>query len=162
MQWVANYWRRHENGQYNTRRSAFWRTIHNTLIGLGITPSADRDWSSHLVWTDLYKVAPSTTGNPSSKLMKAQLEECGMILEKELISYEPKRVLFLTGKNWVDDFKGLLNKFVIHKECHDGLAEVLAEFDCGSGVRSKVVIAKHPQGKKEAKLVEEVVALFRN
>lgn len=163
MQWVADYWERREKGKYNTKKSAFWRVIHDVLIELRITTPTDRDWSSHLVWSDLYKAAPSTTGNPSSKLIKVQREICELILEKELATFTPKRVLFLTGYNWLkDDFSKLLSTFVIKKTdfSKDALAQVFAEIDLGNPITSSVVIAKHPQGKNSRKWVEEVVRMF--
>lgn len=156
LSWVTNAW---GGKQYNTKKSAFWRVIHKMLRELGIEHS-DENWPSYIVWSNLYKVAPYEGGNPSSQLINIQQVECASILKREVYLFQPKRILFLTGYDWANDILNKINEFQIHKKCH-GLAEAKGQF-FGEGIKSEVVIAKHPQGKKESALVDEVALLFNS
>ena len=72
MTWVTNQWGNTNKG-YNTRRSAFWRVIRGVVDGLGIADVEQDAWSSHLVWSNLYKIAPANGRNPSKTLSDIQL-----------------------------------------------------------------------------------------
>ena len=64
-----------------------------------------KNWSSYLVWSDLYKVASPEGGNPSTKLCNAQLDKCGRLLLKEEIAYyKPKRNFIPNRIRLVCDF----------------------------------------------------------
>ncbi len=85
MSWVTTQWG--ATDCYNTKRSPFWRVIRRVVYGLSIASANDRDWSSHLVWSNLYKLSPEAGRNPSSGLMRAQLEGCKKLNALELETY---------------------------------------------------------------------------
>lgn len=143
--------------QYNTNRSAFWRVIHKTLQKLEIGHN-DKHWPSYIVWSNLYKTAPYEGGNPSGKLINIQQRHCAAILKKEIYLFKPKKILFLTGYDWAKDVLNKINEFHLNNE-FDGLAEARGQF-VSEKIVSKIVIAKHPQGKDESRLVDEVIMLF--
>ena len=62
MRWVTDLW--HHQTEYNTARSAFWRVVQAVTTGLGIANKTEELWSSHIAWTNLYRVAPHAGGNP--------------------------------------------------------------------------------------------------
>lgn len=92
------------NKGYNTKRSAFWRCIRGVVQGLGVADVEDAGWSSHLVWSNLYKVSPAGGGNPKGVLRKVQFRGCAELLNSELRTYRPSRVLFATGFDWAEPF----------------------------------------------------------
>lgn len=97
MSWVINRWNETE---YKTRTSAFWRCIREVVGRLEIAPindGPDSKWPSHLVWSNLYKIAPLSGGNSGGFLRRIQQEGCEKLLEWEVTTYKPKRILFLTG-----------------------------------------------------------------
>lgn len=63
MLWVKDGWG--ATDRYNTKRSAFWRAVRGVVEGLGISDVEHDTWSSHLVWSNLYKLSPADGGNPS-------------------------------------------------------------------------------------------------
>lgn len=159
MKWVIDYWG-NEGGDYNTKRSAFWRVIRAVLARLEMADLKEDSWSSHLVWSNLYKIAPAEGGNPSNKLCEIQLAGCRELFKLELITYTPRRLLLLTGTEWAEPF---LADF-------DGKSQVAtgSSYAKQYGTLSiipdrkpvKFVVAAHPQGKQEKPWVMEVCSAF--
>ncbi len=158
MLWVSDSWS--GTSEYNTRRSAFWRVVRETVKGLGVADVEMDDWPSHLIWSNLYKMAPDQGGNPSGKVCSAQLEHCRELLFTEIATYKPKRVLFLTGLNWANSF---LHDRVPSLEVVSGYhyVEAVGKMPIDeAGESVALVVAAHPQGKTEAVWVDEVVRVF--
>jgi hypothetical protein len=155
LSWVAKV--QDSNGNYNPRRSAFWRVIKRIRAKID-RDNCDPKWSSKLAWTNLYKIAPSRGGNPSPKLTRLQLEYCIEMLRLEVSCLSPKRILFLTGNNWAEPFIGDVQKQ--NQSCEiDSLdfkyVDVILKIP-----NLVIVVAKHPQGKPEEKYVCEVMKAF--
>lgn len=150
MKWITENWDSECNGTYRMNKSAFWRVVKNILSKLKITNSDI--WSSYLVWTNLYKIAPAQGGNPTEKMCKAQLGNCLSLLKNEIDFFKPKRILFLTGYDWFKDFEEVFSG----KKTHSGN---LVEWKGFLG-KIKIVVAKHPERKDETKYVQQVVKTF--
>jgi len=150
MRWVTKSWGAAED--YNTKRSAFWQCIRSVVHELAIADVEDVGWPSHLVWSNLYKVSPAKGGNPSKKLCDIQLAGCAELLDLELQTYRPSRILFLTGVEWVAPFLRGANLHDSH-----GFRYVKQS---GGAFGARCVIAAHPQGKLRSKWVQEVVTAF--
>ena len=158
MRWVIDLWGAGDS--YNTRRSAFWRVIRNTLRDLEICDVGSEyvPWSSHLVWSNLYKVSPADGGNPDNALIDIQLPLCKKMLRLELNEFKPKRLLFLTGNDWSNDF--LSDRWFKRSRQIGNCAYDFVE-DFGLLRKSiKFVVACHPQGKPEEDWTNEVVRAF--
>jgi hypothetical protein len=154
MTWVSAQWA--AGTEYGTNRSAFWRVIRRTLKSLNIAVSEnEEEWPSHLVWSNLYKIAPAGGGNPTGKLKKAQEHGCREIFRLELKEYEPRRLLLLTGwHGWADQFLSNDNMQIVNGKFvkATGLIQASNNVIC--------VVACHPQGKNEALWTGEVIAAF--
>lgn len=163
MMWVSKCWG--SKGGYNTKRSAFWRVVRLVVENKGIANVKCPGWPSFLVWSNLYKVSPSGGGNPGETLCRAQFEGCVDLLKAEIEEYRPKRILFMTGLNWVSDFfEGFKGRGVIVQSKRSPRGYVYVE-DSGSislpdGYTTSYVVAVHPQGKPEDDWVKEVCACF--
>ena len=150
MYWVTAGWGVGDG--YNTKRSAFWRCIRRVVQDLGIADVEDAGWSSHLVWSNLYKVSPAGGGNPSNVLCEIQFPGCAELLNLELRAYRPARVLFLTGVDWAAPFLqagGLQEGVGFHYVKRAGDAH-----------GARCVVAVHPQGKPGAAWAREAVTAF--
>lgn len=162
MLWVTDWWGTDRAGSnYNTAKSAFWRVIRQIINELHIPCVNDQNWPSHLVWSNLYKIAPSKGGNPGSKLCDIQLQGCLELLQMEVTNYLPRRILFLTGINWARPFITALhgninarNPAFTHVEAY-GSANTAAEH------QYRFVVASHPMGKPECPWVNEVLQAFQ-
>ena len=157
MLWVTKLWKQQED-TYNTKRSAFWRAIRGVVRDLRIADVEKDDWPSHLVWSNLYKVAPADGGNPNGALCDIQRPGCVKLLEMELAEYKPERLLFFTGLNWLGRFREKMNHQV--ERTDDKYVHATGLWQIAEGMTTKVVVAAHPQGKNERELVEEVVKGF--
>lgn len=102
MQWVENL--AGAENDYNTNKSAFWRTIKGVTKGLYHVD----DWSSYIAWSNLYKMAPYEEGNPIESIKQYQLPFCKKIFKAELDILQPKFVVLLTSE-WEKDFLYYLN-----------------------------------------------------
>lgn len=151
MAWVHDQWG--TSDLYNTRRSAFWRVSKRVLEG--VTQSLSEVWSSHLVWSNLYKIAPAAGGNPDGSLQQAQFEGCVELLKVELDRYRPRRLLFLTGLNWARPFLSSLGFEPFGEDLDRRFVEAV-----GATGETRWVIAQHPMGKNEDVWVREVIEAF--
>ena len=77
MAWVTERWG--ATNCYNTKKSAFWRVIKQVTQSL-MADANCKDWSSRLVWSNLYKVSPGKGGNPGPTLCNVQLCGCKEVL----------------------------------------------------------------------------------
>jgi hypothetical protein len=162
LDWVGGLWNaqpKKSDGSriYSTGRSAFWRVIRQILGHLDASEQTN-DWATHLVWTNLYKVAPPEKGNPSGKLCRFQQSGAENVLSCELKIYNPKRVLFLTGSNWFLPFSIPIG-FTSTVHPAGKLVERIGHIRTVNG-RIDAVVAKHPQGKPEDRFVTEVCEAF--
>ncbi|MBI1784170.1 hypothetical protein HYR69_03420 [Candidatus Sumerlaeota bacterium] len=159
MLWVSQRWGASDG--YSTKKSAFWRTSKLITEALGIADETQDNWPSHLIWSNLYKVAPGDGGNPSSELRSVQLSPCIELLRQELVQWRPARALFFTGIRWVMPFLPSLNFDCVSKT-ENALVELTGKISFPEVAHKLVVVvAKHPQGKPERTVAEEVVRFFQ-
>ena len=156
MRWVLEGWGNTTEGVYNTRKSAFWRVIKQVTHQV-CTGASEDDWASHLVWSNLYKVAPSEGDNPTVRQMKAQREGCKRLLRLEIEEFSPSRLLFLTGWDWA---KWFLQEWGDVAPAEGTYVEATGRLRTGEGRSCAMVVARHPERKPEAPWVKEVLAAF--
>lgn len=99
--WMIRCWQKSKDRKYCSN-TAFWRAVKLVVEGLG---TGSDYWASRLAWTNLYKIAPATGGNPAGKLRKYQLQHCINLLKLELDGFKPRYVLVVTG-DWFMPFIG--------------------------------------------------------
>lgn len=137
--------------KYNPNRSAFWRfgrRVHESLCG------SQPDWSSHICWTNLYKISPAAGGNPSAALQRTQEPFCIELLTREISTWNPEIVLVLTGADWFQPFGDAMEI--------DFDKNAAAAKDCsfvqkvGRTENAIWIVGKHPQGKPETAFLHEV------
>lgn len=129
-----------------------------STVAQAITGLTD-DWPGTLIWSNLYKVAPFQGGNPSPTLKNAQLETCQRHLAAEVALWKPKRILFLTGWSWAEPFfVATLGKHV--GERRDGNVQWSGRIEVPFTESVSVVVAVHPQGKKEVAVTQEIKQHF--
>lgn len=156
-----------EDGKYYwLNDSPFWRA--NRKIWMGITGNLDfvdseQDrWVDYIAWTNLYKIAPKLTGNPTTAMKKKQLEACKKILKSEIEILKPTHILFVTGYYWwFEDFKDFYDiEFSDIKQNEyrsDKKNENFAETSATTKDGIKVVVACRPEFRDETLYVEDVI-----
>lgn len=58
------------------------------------------NWSSKLVWSNLYKIAPSERENPSQQEKEFQQEKSLELVRRELDEIQPLYCIVLTNLSW--------------------------------------------------------------
>lgn len=156
MSWVIKHWGIGGN-EYNTKKSAFWRTAKRVSEGSGVVKPETRDWSSHLVWSNLYKIAMPDS-NPSNMLANSQFQGCSSLLMLEIRQFLPKRILMSTGLDWARPFISpiCVPESVVEK---DGFVQCIGQLKPEYG-GARLVVAQHPMGKPEDLWVAEVLDAF--
>ena len=147
MRWIE---RREGDSDYNTRRSAFWRVMK--MVASNFYP-IEPGWSEKLAYSNLAKLAPSAGGNPGNDLWKAQRSGILKLFEQEIWALAPHLVLVMTGWDW---FAPFAEKLGVSPRVNTK-ALVQAAFSTGGAV---CIVTKHPQGKPEVQLVEEVMRAY--
>ena len=69
-------------------------------------------WIDYIVWTNLYKIAPTYRGNPDEEMKKLQQKECINILKNEIEKYNPTHIIAFTGwEDWFCNFDTLMTEY---------------------------------------------------
>jgi len=154
MQWVETQAGNKEG--YNPNKSQFWNLIKKTTKSL----EGSQNWSSKVVWSNLYKLAPKN-GNPSGKLKAKQEEYCWKILDEEIDILKPRCLIFLTS--------GWENKYLLHRY---GTLPQKSRTTFGRDKKYAIshftdkdtlfVLSKHPMGKPIAAHAEKLHEIIYN
>lgn len=161
MHWVVDCWT-NRNG-YNTKRSAFWRVIYKTMLGLNICSPNEVNWSSFVIWSNLYKISPASGYNPNDELCDLQRLFCQDILIEEFRQWQPKRIIFFTGKNWFDWFFDKCDTVTLEgKVTPNNLVQFKGGLRIGQEASPiNIIVARHPQGKPEQRMTDEIFTSFK-
>lgn len=147
----------------------FWgysKEIWDALYGAAT--SWQERWYQKIVWTNLYKIAPRKGGNPSEAWQKMQREVCVELLHAEIEFFNPTHILFMTGTDWFQPFRGIFQNVtergVNHpsgKDTNTVYAELFAAYKAQNGTRSKVVVACRPEMRDKQTYVAQVSKFLR-
>jgi hypothetical protein len=78
--WLESSWGSKDKDEYNPNKSAFWRVIKQISKNINGLDSSHH-WSSKIIWSNLYKIAPSLGGNPNDGLCNAQFNACNELFK---------------------------------------------------------------------------------
>lgn len=136
--------------------SAFFR-----VAGRVFSECYGDDWLNHVVYSNLYKVAPNA-GNPNGTTCGAQWKYVTEIFKKEIETLLPKFVVLFAGTNWADDFIWYING----EEMPQPLETIIWDEDYGYSLsvykidEVYYIVSEHPQGKKEDLHAEAILSIF--
>ncbi|MEL6477322.1 MAG: hypothetical protein AAFR17_08330 [Pseudomonadota bacterium] len=155
LSWVVDQAGDTDKDGYNTNKSAFWRIARRVLAEL---TASGEDWSSHLAWSNLYKVAPWEGGNPGAKLMDYQWGLAARLLRAELDLFQPRHILFVTGgyETWFLPFLQVQSAGVSGDYLHD----------CGTlrhqGGAAAYAVIDRPETRSDDKIVAAALHGFNS
>jgi hypothetical protein len=138
---------------YNPGNDPFWCCVKEIVLELGICEN-DTNWSSGIALTYLYKIAYCSKTYSSEKLRTTQFEYCKEMFQLELLRLKPKRVLFLTGMKYAQDFLDLT-----HGSDSGDCVYNLGEFNYGFH-KAQTVISGNPRMFKRSELVKSILNEF--
>lgn len=154
---------------YFLNKSPFWRTSKE--IWKTISNNADyidtpgEQWTDYIAWTNLYKVAPPDTGNPTTTMRKNQREACREILAAEVSALNPTHILFVTGyEGWFDEFEDIFHAEFVpapdNQYQENGQKNIYAEATAVTDDNIKIVVACRPEFRDETAYIEEICEKF--
>ena len=159
-----------ENGEntYYLSGSPFWRVAHR--VWQSLSGFDCERWVDNIAWSNLYKIAPAKTGNPTVAMCKRQLTACQEILKHELEFYKPTHILVITGwRGWFcDDVYNFSNLFsncrYIGSNSEDRAiyVEGVAQFALMDGTSVPAIITCRPEFRNEDLFVEQSLQAFRD
>lgn len=118
-------------------------------------------WYENIVWSNLYKIAPTFGGNPDFRLKKVQFESCYNLLLEEIKIFKPTHILFATGYDeWFDKFDeklGRICKIDINYKDKNQIVEATGEL-----LGAKFVVSKRTEMKDKNKYVQSVISAFND
>lgn len=141
------------NTSYNSLHDPFWKCIKDVVLKLGICQNKE-NWSSYIALTYLFKLAYSNKEYLSAKPRNIQFEYCREMLHLELSILKPKRVLFLTGIKFVQEFLKIPGLTGLHDN-----ACSLGEYDYGLH-KAQTVITVNPRNCPQKELVNLILKRF--
>lgn len=149
--------------RYNINKSSFFRCTCKILNQLKPITAIDKRWFDHIVWSNLYTIAPLHTGNAEGKLQDVQLEISKKLLQQQIEFYKPTHILFITDWEWW--FERFTDVFPMVKKVGDSVTDNVV----GKGTynSSNVVVTVRPDRTRpnrpnEEKFVADVVKSFEN
>ena len=155
MSWIQQRWGK--NGMRSLKKSAFLRLARELVIELESLPESQVDvaWQSSLVWSNLYKVAPATRGNPSVRLCDLQLRWCVQVLREEVEHWRPQFLVLATGLDWADDFiRAIARRGSWRRKPRSRYLQAHGVLKTGG----RFVVVPHPQGRRMKKVVAAALA----
>ncbi len=165
-------WYKDENGVqklYFYARSSFWRLIRNLLVQFGEEEKAPdcfyshkKDWHQKIVWSNLYKVSPASSGNPTNDLIRSQIDKCVEILKTEIELYKPEYILFVTDYWYLKPSKSKNDDKEYFMELIGDYRKCSSEYIIGKQNKEshKIVICKRPERRDTIKMAEDIYNAF--
>jgi hypothetical protein len=123
LDWINIYWSKktykenvqtlrklqyYDDFKYKAYSSFFWNVIYKTISDYYHFDRNKWCWSSKLVWSNLYKIAP-TTGNPSNFEKSLQEIISVQLVKMEIEEINPKYCIVLTNREWWEPFQHEFN-----------------------------------------------------
>ena len=151
-------------GKYLLTRSPLWSYTKDIWSNLyGKQQRWEERWFENIVWSNLYKIAPHESGNPSGKLMKYQKDVCLELLKREVEYFKPTHILFITGKDWFSPFTNIFDEVRFRKaNCASGVnknniyVEGTGCYRFAEGDNAKIIIACRPEMRNKEDYTKQV------
>lgn len=159
-----------ENGKYFLSKSPFINTSLNIYGGL-CYKNAEKSLLlyNEIAWSNIYKVAPTVGGNPSTKLIYAQAQACVSILKEEIRLLEPTHILLEVDKSWISwstrgeikfDFMDAFGDYECYcKKLPCDVKKGIVQCAFKSGI-SKVLVTARPETIDKSEYVKNVIKAF--
>lgn len=148
--------------EYNFNKCAFIKIGKAIAKQLGLV---SKDIAANLIWSNLYKVAPSISGNPNGKVQRLQRQTAIKILQKEIELYKPSHILFITDVDWLQfTWRNDQNELSFAKAL--GIKENLS-INSGKYVKAfgeiekiPYVVCVRPEKRKIEEMAEDIITAY--
>lgn len=148
--------------EYCVSHSPFWDYSKGIYQMLKNSP-CEGVWMKDIIWSNLYKISPGISGNPTEEYKEAEVDACKSILRAEIEDAEPTHILMMTGFDWFEPFSGIFSnvRYLGHNisrgnSKNEIYVEGMAEYKA-----AKVVIACRPDFRDKESYTNAVVEAFQ-
>jgi len=151
--------------KYFLSHSRFWnysREVWERITDVKHKP----DWFNCITWSNIYKIAPEESGNPSTNLIFAQAESCVEILKEEIKILKPTHILLVIDEGWIawksrKKCFNFMEAFEDYEECNAAVTknQCIVQRALKKG-KTKVLVTCRPENRKKEEYVNEVVNAF--
>ena len=154
----------HENEKrYNIYTSPFFRCTKQIINQLKPISAIHDRWFEHIVWNNLYTVAPPQRGNAVGKLQNIQVDLSKQLLLQQIKHFAPTHILFITDWDWW--FDRFTDIFPDVKRIGNSVTDNVV--GCGTYGNIKIAVSVRPDRTRpnrpnEEKFVEDVVNFFKS
>lgn len=157
--------------KYYLSKSPFWSTTLGIYQELSSKENHKHtDWYEDIVWSNIYKIAPSKSGNPSTNLIYAQANICVKILREEIRLFQPTHMLLVVDKSWMSwELKGkvmfdFMEVFDNYEHCYfpllDDTKNKQIVQSCFKAGECKVLVTCRPEGISQNEYKKTVLDVF--
>lgn len=154
LDWVMKSWVSRQG--YSTKQSAFWRVVQKLVHK--VYGKEVLDWNHRIVWSNIYKIS-KRKGNPGKRLQSVLKEKSREMLLEEIRQLKPEVVIFLCGYKWVLKLFEPTALIALEHQHSKQYVEFVGALKVPE-LSCKIVVAQHPQGKKESMLVDEIMESY--
>lgn len=164
--------------QYNINSSAFWRVTKSVVykckpwleehkkLGVELTQDHIKGidnnitcWFEHIVWTNIFPIAPLNGGNTSEKLKRITKNVCADLLLEQIKFYKPTHIIFIT--DWDYWFSDIAEKFPNVKKISENSNDNIVGLGEIDGV--KTIVTRRPETRGNEEMAEDIFeSLFNN
>ncbi|HPB02736.1 MAG TPA: hypothetical protein PLZ67_07260 [Bacteroidales bacterium] len=125
--------------RYRPSLSFFWNVVYKTVSDYKEPNSREtRNWADYVVYSNLYKIAPSPKGNPDEIEKNTQRESAVELVKMELDQLKPKYCLVLTNLEWWNPFAKELRLEICSQKETKRIQQVAYYGN------TKIIVAKRP------------------
>lgn len=142
--------------KYNPNRSPFLRIIKGISTEIYKDKLGDKKWYQFVAWSNICKVAPRESGNPSDKVFYATLDNNIKAFRAEVDFLSPKYIVLLTDGiardnkpiDWTSYFINSFNDVKYYDTIPWGSENKIKIKVYKSG-NMFIILSVHPQGREE-------------
>lgn len=157
--------------EYNINASAFWRVAKNVVYkvkpwlqkyrncGCVITneniktlDNENARWVEHIVWTNIFPIAPLKSGNTNEKIKRLTKDICAELLLEQIKLYKPTHIIFIT--DWDYWFSDISEKFPNVKKISGDKKDNIVGFGEIEGI--KTVVTRRPETRSNKKMADDI------
>ncbi|MBO4983837.1 MAG: hypothetical protein J6D23_07235 [Clostridia bacterium] len=151
LEWVKSYIKK-DNGKrfYRTENTPFWSVAREITELLHNGQLKEGEWTKHIAWTNLAKIAPLNGGNPNDDLWNDQHDISKEILWAELEKLQPTHIMIIAKSNKENNPK--------NDSWTEGYYEILESYKNKHNV--KIAYMYRPEFKKRSTYISDTKNAF--
>ncbi|MBM3436330.1 MAG: hypothetical protein FJY07_08975 [Bacteroidetes bacterium] len=148
----------YEKSDYFTFHSFFWNVVYKTICDH--YKFKDRrnswEWTKKMVWSNLYKIAPSNGYNPNDIEKEWQRKLSLGLIKQEIDELKPRFCIVLTNLSWWEPFQKILEPTIINKSETDEIHSVQWYKN------TKIIVTKRPARGNHDNYATEILKKLNN